>query len=185
MASTMLLLIALLVAGCSNNQHAGTEEKSSREQAREKAVATLVQQFDAIRLDDRLEKIRFTFELQELLKSKTVAFVATLDDIVAMDEGYNVRFVIFNVPRSIAFELGATVEQGSALAAQVENALLLGIGVYEFAVVAKIDSVHRAAFAVRAFPTNEDEAELELDVPHTYIATGRLLNFSDISTRQR
>jgi hypothetical protein len=113
----------------------------------------------------------FTIEVENALirpNGQPVVFVAYADDLMKRDDKYFARFYRVEHPK-IYFILECKTELAEQLLSDSERVLR------DYAVVAVVSSVARAALAVNARVLTNEETELEIDTPDVFIARGSCL----------
>jgi hypothetical protein len=176
-----------------NVEGAGEKEKKPKESAQKSvakesaelerrvqansAIAAIVKRNDAVvQWERELDETGgiYTMHLQSVLirsDKRPILFFGFINDIVKRGDKFLADFDVF--PHAYLNEGRFTIECTSN---QVNQITSQGASPYdEYAVVALVSSVSRPKYKVRAKPLSENEAEIELDSPDTFLASGRCL----------
>lgn len=151
-----------------------TDEKSVAEQQRDNTILALADKYQANK--EIPSNIAYSYQLEEALvkADKPIIFTAELDDIFRKDGKLFVRFAPapfdYSEPQ-IFYTLSGCDEKLLQIDGRKRD--LWG----EYIVVAKISDVSKPIVKIEASPIDEEDAEIEVSRPETFMASGACLDF--------
>jgi len=186
----VVLILFMVLIGCdSDNPNETTQSKKERveekrqttQQVRElcskyNAVANWDKDFD----DDKFSFYTFyTLDVQEALiraDGRPILFFAGVEDVIKRANKYSVRFFAHYPPtsRSLDLILDCTSNQVDKIVSHTPSSSLFRLD--DYAVIAQISEVEKLKFALRAYAQGYDYAEVDVEAPNRFIATGSCLD---------
>lgn len=148
------------------------------------AISDMTRKFNAVtdwknvfeKKDDMLWTPIYTIQVQQALletQHRPILFHASLDDVFKQGDQYLARFVSWSYfPMVFHFELECTSEQAKRL---IKNPTEMFAN--DYAIIAHIRNVCKPTFAVKPYPTGNEEAEVEIETSDVFLATGECLDF--------
>ena len=200
----ILVLMSLLILGCSDKDQMQQEELKQKEQRKVRFsemvskhnIDKYCMQFLA-ETDSLGFPVRFTtLQLQEAFASvessgHTVLFVVVFDDLVKQENQYiayfighpslrdtdgedNLMFYLLDPPK-FYLELSCKEEQAKVLLRTERD-----WSVSNLAIVAKVNNVRKSSLKLDCVTSGEDEAYIELESSHMFFIRGELLDFCQL-----
>jgi hypothetical protein len=184
-ADVLCFFFFLMLASCASN-HASEQAEEKKQQETKTRLSEMSARWNAIEWRPRFSTLLslYTADLQEAMvraDGHPIMLYATLDDIAQRGDGYEMRFrsLLSDLPDDIYiyFELAASREQARAILGMNDRPLQL---LEDFAVVAKIEDVHKVEFAV--VPGYAGDPSVEIESGSAFVARGKCLEYLDVGT---
>lgn len=184
---TIIIVVVILLAGGyfwfwnkgEKNETPQVEEKSPSEINRENIIKNYIEKYQA---DSEIkENMVYSYQLEDaLVKSmKPFIFSASLDDVFRKDGTLYAKLspslFDFDTPK-IFYTLSGCEEKIMQLAGSEKNAVEKLWG--EYLVVAKISSISKPTIKIDASAIDDEDVEIELSQPNTFMATGECLDIT-------
>jgi len=185
----VVLILFMALIGCdSDSPNETTQSKKEKKRAEKKRRTThqvqeLCSKYNAVTnwdkdfYDDNFSF--YTLDVQKALirvDGRPVLIFAGVEDVIKRVNKYSVRFFAYYPPtlRSLDLILDCTSNQVDKIVSHPPSSSLFRLD--DYAVIAQISEVEKLKFALRAYAQGYDYAEVDVEAPNRFIATGSCLD---------
>ncbi len=180
-----IIVIAVVVGGyywfTSNDSFVGENTENTEEEVEQSEQDRIVLGFlDKYDINTEIpSNLKYTFQLEDgfVIAGKPIIFTGTLDDVFRKDGVFYLRFAPaffdFTEP-SVFYTLRGCDNRIDEIVSREHS--YWG----EYVVVANITGISKPVVRIGGYPLNEDEVELKLEQPSTFLAEGTCLDLEYI-----